>query len=90
MTVRQSTHIRFLNGVSSLEKIIQIKFIEDTVETIEQVVKNIDEGDLYYYLCNDGQSPSIKVVHPYDGQAPYIKTRISLKIRDGLLNLPIF
>ncbi|WKB49898.1 hypothetical protein QYH60_13150 (plasmid) [Lactococcus lactis subsp. lactis] len=54
MAVRQIIHIRYSNDLISLKKIIQIKFIDGTVETIEQVVKNIDEGDLYYYLCNDG------------------------------------
>lgn len=86
----QVTHIRLSSPIyDTTQEITDVKLSTGAVESVQSVVKFIDQGMKYYYTDVRGSQAEIETVHPSYGD-PYIRTKANSTTRDNLLSLPKF
>jgi len=86
------THIRFAeNNATSTEGIDQVKLDSGEVESVEDLVRYIDDVSMifFYTLSREESESFIETVQSNQGKA-YIRTRSSRSQDDNLLKLPRF
>lgn len=86
----QITHTRTASDYSSTtDKITHVKLNDGTIETVEAVVRYIDQNMEYYYTYGYNSKAEVESVHPSYSPA-YIRTKGNRSTADNLLNLPKF
>ncbi|ENI1325026.1 DUF3892 domain-containing protein [Listeria monocytogenes] len=85
------THIRLSESyATSTDRITHVKIDTGATETVEQVVRYIDNIPMEYYYTSSNESKAIvETVHPFNGK-PYIRTKANYTTSDNLLSLPRF
>lgn len=85
----QITHVRLSFDGNQEEHITDVKLSVGIIQTRDEVVRNIDRGQQYYFVIGGGRSAKVISVHPYFGP-PYIRTAPDNTLKDNLLSLPRF
>lgn len=87
----QITHIRLSDEFpfATADGITDIKLSDGTAETIEQVLRYLNNGHLYFYAKSRATKSYVEATYPSNLKA-HIKTTHNTSEIDNIINLPRF